>query len=227
MLRFGPDTGPVVMMLLPLFEEHNRTRAFAVTICRALADLGLASVLPDLPGQGESLVPTEMVTIFSLRECVKALAEQLARDRNLYVAALRSGALLDTFALVNGRWCLAPQDGRSLLRELTRIKQVELGAGQKLTESWYLDSDSTEEAADPPVEIAGTLINPPLLADLEAASPLSSGLTRTVRLESDPAPADIKFPGAPLWRRSEPGNDPTLAALLAADIAAWVGSCAG
>ena len=31
MIRFGPDTGPVVVAALPLFEEANRTRAFMVT----------------------------------------------------------------------------------------------------------------------------------------------------------------------------------------------------
>ena len=42
MLRFGPDTGPVVVVALPLFEEANRTRAFAVSILRALAARGIA-----------------------------------------------------------------------------------------------------------------------------------------------------------------------------------------
>ncbi len=33
LLRFGPDTGPVVILALPLFEEANRTRTFAVACC--------------------------------------------------------------------------------------------------------------------------------------------------------------------------------------------------
>ena len=37
MLRWGPDGGPVVIAALPLLEEANRTRAFVVTILRALA----------------------------------------------------------------------------------------------------------------------------------------------------------------------------------------------
>src|SRR3546814_21095544 len=57
MLRFGPDTGPVVVLALTLFEEANRTRAFAVPMLRALAERGVASVLPALPGQGESAGP--------------------------------------------------------------------------------------------------------------------------------------------------------------------------
>ncbi len=38
MLRFGPADGLVVVAALPLFEEANRTRAFMVTILRALAE---------------------------------------------------------------------------------------------------------------------------------------------------------------------------------------------
>ena len=39
------------------------------------------------------------------------------------------------------------------------------------------------------------------------------------------AAADIKFAGAPLWRRAEPGNDLALAALIADDVAAWIARC--
>ncbi len=56
MLRFGPTNGPVMIVAPPLFEEANRTRAFVVTILRALAERGIASALPDLPGTGESLL---------------------------------------------------------------------------------------------------------------------------------------------------------------------------
>jgi HAD superfamily hydrolase (TIGR01509 family) len=40
MLRFGPAEGPLVVLAMPLFEEANRTRAFAVTLLRALAAAG-------------------------------------------------------------------------------------------------------------------------------------------------------------------------------------------
>jgi hypothetical protein len=50
---------------------------------------------------------------------------------------------------------------------------------------------------------------------------------RTVRLDTDPKPADRHVPGIPLWRRAEPDNDPALAALLADDIADWIATCEG
>ncbi len=119
MLRFGPSTGPVVVVALPLFEEANRTRAFAVTICRALAKRGVASVLPDLPGQGESLVPTADIKLSDLRAAFASAAGVGA-----YSFAIRSGALIDTDAKLAGRWHLAQQPGQDLLSELDRLRKI-------------------------------------------------------------------------------------------------------
>lgn len=231
MLRFGPDDGPVVVMLLPLFEEHNRTRTFAVTMLRALARLGVASVLPDLPGQGESLVPTDAVTIFRMRECVEAVVDAVGRKaRQSHAVAFRSGALLDPLGLFASRWYLAPQPGPALLRELSRIKQAELEYKTALGDCWWLDGDLPADAPDPPVQVAGNLIAANVFTELSALQPWPAeamGRLRTVRLESDPAPADLKLPGMPLWRLAEPGNNPALAQGLAGDIATWVRTCEG
>jgi hypothetical protein len=204
MLRLGPDDGPVVIVALPLFEEANRTRAFAVTIMRALAERGVASILPDLPGTGESLVATEDATLVAWRQAFAAAATGAVAS-----VAIRSGALIDTDAAVAGRWHLAPQSGAMLVRELDRIRQS--GGG---------DSD------DAMVEIAGNRLSRRLLDELQSATP-SADRTRTVRLANDAQPADHKVEGSPLWRRAEPDNDPALAALLADDIAAWVRTCVG
>ncbi len=198
MLRFGPDTGPVVVAALPLFEEANRTRAFVVTILRALAERGIASVLPDLPGQSESLVPTDTVRLAHLRDAFAAAARHA--DRTAYALGIRSGALLDVTAMLGGRWHFAPTTGPDLLRELERLRQA--GGGD---------------------EYGGNMVSPILLGELPAAG--IAAQSRTIRLESDARPADLKVPGAPLWRRTEPDNDPALAASLADDIAAWVRAC--
>ena len=224
MLRFGPDTGPVAIVALPLFEEANRTRAFAVALCRALADRGVASVLPDLPGQGESVVPLESLSLLRMQEGYEGVADLIgARGRQAYGIGLRSGALLDALGPLSGRWHLSPQPGPDLLRELTRIKQRE--AGRPLGDLWYFDPSLPADAPDPPVTIAGNRISTDLLTDLKVKEPFEQpGIPRrVVRLASDPMPADRKVDAAPLWRRAEPDNDPTLAALLADDIAEWIG----
>lgn len=138
MLRFGPGE-PVVALALPLFEEANRTRAFGVSILRALAARGIGGVLPDLPGQGESAMPTSATTLAALRE---AFADIGVGN----VIAIRSGALL---ALNGPAWLLSPQTGPDLLRELTRIRGAPL------------DGD--------PVEVAGNLLSRTLLDELATA----------------------------------------------------------
>jgi hypothetical protein len=181
MLRFGPDTGPIVIAALPLFEEANRTRAFMVTICRALAERGMGSAIPDLPGQGESLVPTEQTDLGDLREAYRAQ--------------------------------LTPQSGADLVRDLERVRQLSPG------------TSASETIA--PIEIAGNRISHRFLAALADAKPWSGGDIRSARLTSDPQSADVKFDGAPLWRRAEPDNDPVLAQRLAEDIANWIATCGG
>lgn len=196
MLRFGPDTGPVVVAALPLFEEANRTRAFVVTILRALAERGIASALPELPGQGESLVPTEAATLASLRAGFTAACMRFDRA---YAFAVRSGALLDTHAQLAGRCHLVPTTGAELTRELVRLRALNDGNNY-----------------------AGNLLSRELLVELETAMPAPA---RTIRFEGDAREAEVKLRGTPLWRRAEPDNDPALAALLADDIAAWVRAC--
>jgi hypothetical protein len=195
MLRFGPATGPVVVAALPLFEEANRTRAFVVTILRALAARGIASALPDLPGQGESLIPTVEASIAAMRDAFAAVPGD-------YSIAIRSGAIVDAGER-KGHWHLAPQ-GPELLRDLDRVR---LASGAEVE------------------DFAGNIVTPAMMAEIQYCWPARAD--RTVRLESDPGPADLKLPGAPQWRRAEPDNDPVLAALLANDIAAWVRQCEG
>jgi len=218
MLRFGPGTGPVVVVALPLFEEANRTRAFAVTILRALADRGIAGVLPDLPGQGESLLPTHEATLAGLSKAFAAAVSSLGRSA--YSLAIRSGALLDGSALVVARYHLSPATGSDLRRELVRARQA---SARESGEAF--DPASIDTATDP-VELAGNRIAAQLLAELATATPATTAV-RTVRLETEARPADAKIAGSPLWRRAEPDNDADFAARIAADIADWVATCEG
>ncbi|KQN05703.1 MULTISPECIES: hypothetical protein [Sphingomonas] len=206
MLRFGPDAGPIVIAALPLFEEANRTRQFLVTILHELADHGIGSVLPDLPGTGESIVVTGEARLRDQRTAYAELAQRLGR--NTYGISIRSGALFDTDAALAGRWQLSPQTGEDLLRELDRVRVASRSA----------------RASD--IDYAGNTLSREMLADLRDAAPfVGTGPVRGIRLESDPRDADVKYAAAPLWRRSEPDNDTALAQILADDISHWIASC--
>jgi hypothetical protein len=206
MLRFGPESGPIVIAALPLFEEANRTRQFTCTILRALADHGIGSILPDLPGTGESVVATFDAKLSDQRRAYSELAQQL--NAHSYALSIRSGVLLDTDADLAGRWHLASQMGADLIRDLERIRAA---VGK---------SDRGDE-------YAGNRLSPDMLAELRDAVPCEDGRYRVVRLDTDLRAADATYAGAPLWRRSEPGNDFALAQQLAADIAHWIASCEG
>jgi len=220
MLRFGPETGPIVMIAMPLFEEANRIRAFVVTLCRTLAARGIASALPDLPGQGESLLPTEAARLDDWRTAFAAAAARLGKRP--YGASLRSGAAVDGEAALAGRWRLSPLSGAAALADLRRAE----AAGMKMRSETVAELDDT---GSPPQLLAGNRVSPSLLRALadDAALAIPDGPLRTLRLTSDPQPADRKVDAAPLWRRAEPGNDPALATLLADDIAAWIAQCGG
>ena len=116
LLRFG-EGAPRVMLILPLFEEFNRTRAIGVTLLRVLAARGVPGLLPDLPGTGESLLPTAAATLESMRVAYGAI---VASFGPLSALGIRSGALIDRDAAVAARWHFAPQSGPDLLREMTR-----------------------------------------------------------------------------------------------------------
>lgn len=225
MLRFGPDSGPVVVVALPLFEEANRVRAFAVSVLRALAEQGLASALPDLPGTGDSLVPLRDVALEQLRQAFGDAADRIhAEGRHTYSLTIRSGTLLDTDAALYGRWRLAPQTGHELLRELGRVWQTG-GPGRLLGEAWHMEPNDP----DAPIEVAGNMIGAGLLAELMTGEGWwpKNGHGRTVRLLTDARRADLKLAGTPLWRRAEPSNDIAFAQVLADDIAQWVRACEG
>lgn len=200
MLRFGPEDGaPVVVAALPLFEEGNRTRAAMVDVLRRLAARGIAGVLPDLPGTGESLWATSDATLAIWRAAFAAACSAVGGA--VHVVAWRGGALVDGEAVVASRWYLAPQSGAGLVRELERVRRVAGGE-----------------------DFAGNVLSAGMIEGMAVAEVATAGPLRVVRLESDPKAADRKVPGAALWRTVEPGIDASLQAVIADDVFDWVNS---
>lgn len=223
MLRFGPLTGPVVIAAPALFEEGNRTRAFLVRTLRLLAERGVASALPDLPGQGESLVPTHEVTLADWREAHAAAVGAL--DRSPVLAfGLRGGTLLDGGSSIAARYHFVPVTGASLLRDMDRARRVAAGWQKPREEPTWLDRQSPTTPTQPEL-FAGNRLSCTMQEELAEAQPVRAP-DRVARLASDPAPADLRLEGRPLWRASEPDVDEMLAQALAEDLAAWVRKCA-
>ncbi len=213
-LCLGPSSGPVVLIAPALFEEANRLRAFTVAVMRGLAERGIASILPDLPGTNESLIATEDATLVDWRAAFAAAVP----SRPAHVVAIRGGALVDTDAEVVGRYHLSPPTGADIVRDLVRTRLAGMREGGGAFDPADIDRPG------PPITLSGNVIARDLLVALKKAAP--SVADRTIRLESDTRDADRKVVGRPLWRLSEPDTDVMLAETIAEDIALWIAQCA-
>jgi hypothetical protein len=198
MLGFGPAAGPQLLILQPLFEEMNRTRALVVAVCRGLAARGIGCWLPDLPGTGESPQALDTLSWQHWRDAVIVAAAATGVTITGSVA-FRGGALLDE-VVDAPHWRLAPAAGRSLLSDLRR---------------------SALASGSDPAAPAGYIVSDALTGPLATAEIASNASTRTVRLASDERAADLRVEGIPVWRRPEPQQDAPLAAALVDDIARW------
>lgn len=183
----GTGTAPV-LIVPALFDEGNRLRRFTVETMRALQRLGIGSVLIDLPGSNESLVPTSAVSLADWRAAVSAAVAHFGAS---HVLAVRGGALAcgDVGVPV---LAYAPVSGAAILRQMVRMRVLsarEAGCEEN-------SADLIEEGRTRGVVLAGYALGPGLVTGLEAVEPCSG---RTI------AQADIG--GAALWLRAEAGED--------------------
>lgn len=218
-MRFGAQGHAahraLILLIPPLFDEANRLRRTLVLAMRELSRLGFDSALPDLPGQNDSLVPTEAMSLSLWQEALTAICAEAGRP--VVSAAWRAGCLLDAQAPLAGRWRMAPIAGASVLRTLARAKIAgEKEAGRDLSLDSLLDQMRHETT-----EVAGNHLSPAMTRELEAATIADAQPLRTVAVGS----AAGALPGSPLWLRAEPGEDTGMAMAMAADIAAWARQC--
>lgn len=203
-LCIGFDRGrPVRVLVLPAwFDEANKLRRCTLELMRRLDNAGIDSLLPDMPGCNESLVPLSDQTLEGWRMAALAAAEAL---RATHVLAIRSGALLAPEGFPG--WHYAAQNGPKLLRGMLRARVLSSREGG-ITET---SEGLMDEGRDRGLTLGGWTIGPALLRALESAEPaLAPG-------QSDIAQSLIGGPG--LWLRAEPGEDPGQAERLAALIA--------
>lgn len=215
-LRLGPDDGPALLILPPLFDEANRVRHLMVETARALCQHGIASLMPDLPGCNESVVPLDRASISLWQAALISCAEQLGPIS--HVASIRGGALIDGALDGLPRWRLAPVKGGQLLRTMLRTKIAsDREAGITSSSEALMEAARTQG-----IELAGNSLSPCMIRELDAAVPSDGSAIRLARFADDPLEADARIAGAPLWLRAEPAHDPDMAQSIAADLAAWM-----
>lgn len=211
--------GKPVFFLAPLFEEANRTRRLLLEAMRLLAARGCRCYLPDLPGTLESRTPLSRLGWADWRDAAQSAFAACGGDA--HIAAIRGGALLDGLDGASSHWRFSPASGASLFRDLLRIRMAadrEAGEPRPMA---MLEAAALATG----IEVAGYSLSGPFLDAMKAAQPDSVSPCRTIRLESDAQPADAYLAGQTLWRRAEPGEDPSLSQLIARDIAEWIAAC--
>lgn len=218
LLRLGPERGMLGTVLIApaLFEEANRLRGWTIALMRELAHRGVASVLPDLPGQGESVWKTEHCAVAKWRTALATAAASLGKP---HLFAIRGGTLLDGECLTAGRYHFAPVPGGDLIRDLVRIRQL---SAEENDEAF---NPEAIRPPGPPVELAGNILSRWLIDDLKAAMPRTAD--RVARPETDARAAQMRLTGTALWRRARPEEDHDLIRAVATDITRWVEQCEG
>lgn len=200
-LRFGESSGPKILIIPPLFSEHNLMRRQLVQLMRKLADAGIGSVLPDLPGWNESLQPLETQTLAFWRE---AMAQAARANGATHVLAVRSGAVLTPPALQG--WSYAPQSGAKLLRGMVRARTIaSRETGQPETSEDIYQLGRTQGAM-----LAGWRIGVAMFSELELAEPPKHDALVEIKQGQVGGPA--------LWLRAEAAEDTEQVASLAGII---------
>lgn len=216
-LHLGRKHPRQILFIPPFFEEMNRTRWLLLAAMRTLDEARIGTILPDLPGQNESLVPDSGISLSTWRAALERLVAQSGVIIDM-IAAFRSGSIIDDAVNCARHWRLAPEDGVNLLRQLVRTRLAsDREAGLAPSKAGLL-----AQARQESVMFAGWEIPPAMIQELETSGLPTHDEVRTVLLEDSTAPADAYVSGKPLWRQSEPQEDHWLAQQIAADIAAWV-----
>lgn len=200
-LACGQNGGPRVLVLPAWFDEGNKLRHVTVEAMRSLERLGVASVMPDLPGCNESTAPLHIQTLATWQSAAAAAASHLACSHVLVVRAAAN------IAPDLPGWAWAPLAGKSALRALLRARVIaSKEAGAPETSDALLEQGKAQG-----LDLAGYRLGAAMVAGLAEAELPATALTPITQ-------ADLGGPG--LWLRAEPEHDQAQAEALARFIAA-------
>ena len=205
-LRAG-EGNHCLLILPPLFDEMHKLRRTLVMAMRALAERGISSILPDLPGLNESQTPLSQCSLSDWRLAMRMAA---AECNATHVAGLRSACLLDEGFKHLPRWRYAPLVGERLTTQMIRTQM----AGDKASgrSSKREDFEAVEDQA--PIRLSGYTISGALLSQLTSAASAPLSGKHDLLVEGSLGPL--------LWLRAEPGESAELAHALADSWAKWM-----
>ncbi|WP_328600521.1 alpha/beta hydrolase family protein [Pontixanthobacter aquaemixtae] len=191
------------LLILPaLFDEANKLRRQTVEIMHRLDLSGIDSVLPDFPGCNDSMQPLEAQTLDSWRAATAAAAKHFDAT---HLLTMRSGALLAPDGLPG--WRYAAHGGKQMLRSMLRARTIAAREAGREESTAELEQTGRKDG----IELAGWKIGPDMFAALSDAATPSSETLADIPREA--------VPGAGLWLRAEPDEDPEQADAIAAIIA--------
>mgnify|MGYP005988795663 CR=1 FL=1 len=199
---FAKERPHRVLLIPPLFDEHNKFRRQMVEIMRRLDHSGIDSALPDCPGWNESCAPLAEQSLTHWRSAIMAAASHFG---STHLLSFRAGALLAP-PLLPG-WLYAPTGGKQVLRGMLRARTLaarEAGMDEKTAEL-------QEIARSKGIALAGWQVGAELFGELEQAE-VTDNERHTVIQQGTVG-------GAGLWLRAEPDEDPEQADALAAFVA--------
>ena len=201
-LAFDRHRARRLLIVPALFDEANRMRRQTVEIMRRLDGAGIDSILPELPGLGESLADAAQQTLGDWQLALEGLARHFVAS---HVLAIRGGCLLAPTNLPG--WRYAPTTGHSQLRHMLRARIV---AAREAGRDESVDGLIAQARADG-IDLGGHRFSAEGFGEIFAAVP------RPAASQSDVA-QDLVGGGA-LWIRAEPGEDTGQADAIAAIIA--------
>ena len=193
---------PDLLVFPPLFDEANRMRAQLVLLMRTLQDLGISSVMPDLPGTNESLQPQDAQTLSAWRAAAGSAATHFGVRHALFT---RSACSLDTGVVPAIHY--APSNPAKLLRAMARAQSLaDKEAGNERTPSQIIETARADGAT-----LAGWKVGAEMARELAEGTADGNAAAKIISHD--------EIGGRPLWLSNEGGVDEKQAKALAAVIA--------
>lgn len=187
-----------ILVVPPLFDEHNKLRRQLVDVMRRFADAEVMTFLPDLPGWNESTAALDQQTLAYWRLAMAAAAQHFDVS---HVLAVRSGALLAPEKVTG--WLYAPQSGKKLLRAMVRARIISSNEAGHTETSEQIHQTGRDQG----LTLAGWHIGAEMFRELESAELPQIDKHRTIDQSC--------IGGEPLWLRAEPDHDAAQATALA------------